>query len=181
MTWQCENECLEMKKRGFRYFHHDSHIFILSTNPLTDFIKRISKFFRLLKKTGVWTWSFLLNSSNRHFWTHKIFELALARKSYCTIFCIHPPDSSFHPSTFILPFRENNQNAMTSSLRNFQQWWSTRVPLLGYSYLQPLIAYSVSRPTRTRKSMYSVLGQKKRRVHEYVWLSLEAANKMNLW
>ena len=27
--------------------------------------------------------------------------------------------------------------------------------------------------------MYSVLGQKKRRVHEYIWLSLEVTNKMN--
>ena len=25
----------------------------------------------------------------------------------------------------------------------------------------------------TRRSMYSVLGQEKRRVHEYIWLSLE--------
>ena len=31
--------------------------------------------------------------------------------------------------------------------------------------------------TRTRRSMYSVLGQKKRRVHEYIWLSLEV-NKL---
>ena len=39
--------------------------------------------------------------------------------------------------------------------------------------------YSVSTPTR--RSIHSVLGQKKRRVglHEYIWLLLEVANKMN--
>ena len=34
--------------------------------------------------------------------------------------------------------------------------------------------YSVS--TRTQRSMYSVLGQKKRRVHKYIWLSLDVTN-----
>ena len=35
--------------------------------------------------------------------------------------------------------------------------------------------------TRTRRSMYSVLGQKKSRVHEYIWPSLRVINKMNIW
>ena len=35
--------------------------------------------------------------------------------------------------------------------------------------------------TRTRRSMYSVLGQKKSRVHEYIWPSLKVINKMNIW
>ena len=34
--------------------------------------------------------------------------------------------------------------------------------------------------TRTRRSMYSVLGQKKSRVHEYIWPSLKVINKMNI-
>ena len=33
--------------------------------------------------------------------------------------------------------------------------------------------------TRTRRSMYLVLGQKKGRVHEYIWPSLKVINKMN--
>ena len=33
--------------------------------------------------------------------------------------------------------------------------------------------------TRTRRSMYSVLGQEKRRVHEYIWPSLKVIKKMN--
>ena len=34
--------------------------------------------------------------------------------------------------------------------------------------------------TRTRRSMYSVLGQKKSRVHDYIWPSLKVINKMNI-
>ena len=37
--------------------------------------------------------------------------------------------------------------------------------------------YSVG--THTRRSMYSVLGQKKSRVHEYIWPLLKVINKMN--
>ena len=55
----------------------------------------------------------------------------------------------------------------------------TRVQLdyhfLSTRYRNP--RYSIG--TRTRRSMYSVLSQKKHQVHKYIWISLEVINKMN--
>ena len=75
--------------------------------------------------------------------------------------------------------KDSWEHCIYSSLEAVMEY-SRAVLVLEYHFLSIRTRnprYSVS--TRTQRSMYSVLGQKKRRVHEHFWLSLEVTNKMN--
>ena len=69
------------------------------------------------------------------------------------------------------------------------QWWSTQVQyssdgVLKYITRVPFFEYSYSEPQVLGWYSYSkvnVLGQKKSRVHEYIWPSLKVINKINIW
>ena len=106
----------------------------------------------------------------------QVFRLSLTKR----VRNVNRKSTSRTRTALVTNFRIPKKKAATTSDVVLEYSTRTRVQL-EYHFLSTRTRnprYSAG--TRTRRSMYSVLGKKKTRVHEYIWPSLKVINKMNI-